>query len=73
MAVLQAVSLAGGQAGAEGFATAALQGPLCSLTVPAALQGNVGISNTAMSVLTDTVRQSKTSAGGPCYTQHCPM
>lgn len=55
--------MAGGQTGAEGYVTAVLQGPLCSLVVPSTLQGNVGMSNTAVGVVTDTVRQTRGVSG----------
>ncbi len=42
---------------------AVLQGPLCSLVVSSALQSNVGMSNTAMGVVTDTVRQTRVVSG----------
>lgn len=59
----QAGSLAGGQGKAEGYATAALQGPLCSQVVPATLQGNFGISNTAMAIVADTLNKIKGLSG----------
>ncbi|DBB01874.1 TPA: hypothetical protein ACH3X1_000476 [Trebouxia sp. C0004] len=59
----QAANLAAGQNGAEGYATAVLQGPLCALVVPSALQGNVGMSNTATGIVTDTVRQTRDVSG----------
>lgn len=60
---VQAASVAGGQGGAEGYATAVLQGPLCSLAVPAALQGNVSMSSTAAGVITEVVRQTRQVSG----------
>lgn len=55
--------LAEGQAGAEGYATSALQGPVCSLVVPAAIQGNVGLSNAANAVIANIVKQTRGASG----------
>ena len=60
---VQAASVAGGQGGAEGYATAVLQGPLCSMAVPAVLQSSASMGNTAAGVITEVVRQTRQVSG----------
>ena len=50
----------GGQGAAEGYATAVLQGPVCSQVVPAVFQGNCTSHNSyaAQSTLVEVFRQT---------------
>ena len=63
LACMQAGNLSGGHAKAEGYAAALLQALLCQVVVPAGLQGNAGISSTAMAVISRTVDQTRNLSG----------